>query len=211
MIENNNNNHKKRKLRLDIAGFLRLTLSLPRIIRLPSLTLPLMALLSIMLLLVALPTDIYAKYILLAVEDSNMKVAGFEHKVSICPEGELPETWAPGSQAIYSILVSNQSTNGISQTSQTYSIEVVTAGTLPLCCTLLEESEWEESWKEIASFQESPQEKTHIFQTDKMLLPEGCPTEHEYRLMVSWEDACQWEPMDTEDFIRINVNMEQKD
>ena len=40
MIENNNNNHKKRKLRLDIAGFLRLTLSLPRIIRLPSLTLP---------------------------------------------------------------------------------------------------------------------------------------------------------------------------
>ena len=90
MIKNNNNNHKKRKLRLDIAGFLRLTLSLPRIIRLPSLTLPLMALLSIMLLLVALPTDTYAKYILLAVEDSNMKVAGFEHKVSICPEGELP-------------------------------------------------------------------------------------------------------------------------
>ena len=76
-MKNNNNNHKKRKLRLDIAGFLRLTLSLPRMIRLPSLTLPLMALLSIMLLLVALPTDIYAKYILLAVEDSHMKVAGF--------------------------------------------------------------------------------------------------------------------------------------
>ena len=207
-MKNNNNNHKKRKLRLDIAGFLRLTLSLPRMIRLPSLTLPLMALLSIMLLLVALPTDIYAKYILLAVEDSHMKVAGFEHRVSICPEGELPEMWAPGSQAIYSILVSNQSTNGISQT---YSIEVVTAGTLPLRCTLLEESEWEGSWKEIASFQESPQEKTHIFQTDEMLLPEGCPTEHKYRLMVSWEDDCQWEPVDTEDFIRINVNMEQKD
>lgn len=207
-MKNNINNHKKRKLRLDIAGFLRLTLSLPRMIRLPSLTLPLMALLSIMLLLVALPTDIYAKYILLAVEDSHMKVAGFEHKVSICPEGELPEMWAPGSQAIYSILVSNQSTNGISQT---YSIEVVTAGTLPLRCTLLEESEWEGSWKEIASFQESPQEKTHIFQTDEMLLPEGCPTEHKYRLMVSWEDDCQWEPVDTEDFIRINVNMEQKD
>ena len=207
-MKNNNNNHKKRKLRLDIAGFLRLTLSLPRMIRLPSLTLPLMALLSIMLLLVALPTDIYAKYILLAVEDSHMKVAGFEHKVSICPEGELPEMWAPGSQAIYSIMVSNQSTNGISQT---YSIEVVTAGTLPLRCTLLEESEWEGSWKEIASFQESPQEKTHIFQTDEMLLPEGCPTEHKYRLMVSWEDDCQWEPVDTEDFIRINVNMEQKD
>ena len=207
-MKNNNNNHKKRKLRLDIAGFLRLTLSLPRMIRLPSLTLPLMALLSIMLLLVALPTDIYAKYILLAVEDSHMKVAGFEHKVSICPEGELPEMWAPGSQAIYSILVSNQSTNGISQT---YSIEVVTAGTLPLRCTLLEESEWEGSWKEIASFQESPQEKTHIFQTDEMLLPEGCPTEHKYRLMVSWEDDCQWEPVDTEDFIRIKVNMEQKD
>ena len=173
--------------------------------------LPLMVLLSFMLLLVALPTDTYAKYILLAVEDSHMKVAGFEHKVSICPEGELPETWASGSQAIYSILVSNQSTNGISQTRQTYSIEVVTAGVLPLRCTLLEESEWEGSWKEIASFQESPQEKTHIFQTDKMVLPEDCPTEHEYRLMVSWEDACQWKPMDTEDFIRINVNMEQKD
>lgn len=205
-MKNNNNNHKKRKLRLDAARFSRLTLS--RIIRLPSLMLPLMALLSIMLLLVALPTDIYAKYILLAVEDSHMKVAGFEHKVSICPEGELPEMWAPGSQAIYSILVSNQSTNGISQT---YSIEVVTAGTLPLRCTLFEQSEWEGSWKEIASFQESPQEKTRVFQTDDMLLPEGCSTEHEYRLMVSWEDACQWKPMDTEDFIRINVNMEQKD
>ena len=118
-MKNNNNNHKKRKLRLDAARFLQLTLS--RMIRLPSLTLPLMALLSIMLLLVALPTDIYAKYILLAAEDSHMKVAGFEHKVSICPEGELPEMWAPGSQAIYSILVSNQSTNGISQT---YSIEL---------------------------------------------------------------------------------------
>ena len=208
-MKNNNNNHKKRKLRLDAARFLQLTLS--RIIRLPSLTPPLMALLSFMLLLVALPTDIYAKYILLAVEDSHMKVAEFEHRVSICPEGELPETWAPGSQAIYSILVSNQSTNGISQTRQTYSIEVVTAGALPLRCTLLEESEWEGSWKEIASFQESLQEKTHIFQTDEMLLLEGCPTEHKYRLMVSWEDACQWEPMDIEDFIRINVNMEQKD
>lgn len=207
-MKNNNNNHKKRKLRLDTARFLQLTLSLPRIIQLPSLTPSLMVLLLFVLLLMALPTDIYAKYILLAVEDSHMKVAGFEHKVSICPEGELPEMWAPGSQAIYSILVSNQSTNGISQT---YSIEVVTAGALPLRCTLLEESEWEGSWKEIASFQESPQEKTHIFQTDDMLLPEGCPTEHEYRLMVSWEDACQWEPMDTEDFIRINVNMEQKD
>lgn len=206
MMKNNNNNHKKRKLRLDAARFLQLTLS--RIIRLPSLTPPLMMFLSFMLLLVALPTDTYAKYILLAVEDSHMKVAGFEHKVSICPEGELPEMWAPGSQAIYSILVSNQSTNGISQT---YSIEVVTAGTLPLRCTLFEQSEWEGSWKEIASFQESPQEKTRVFQTDDMLLPEGCSTEHEYRLMVSWEDACQWKPMDTEDFIRINVNMEQKD
>lgn len=206
MIENNNNNRKKRKLRLDAARFLQLPL--PRIMRLPSLTPSLMVLLSFMLLLVALPADIYAKYILLAVEDSHMKVAGFEHKVSICPEGELPETWAPGSQAIYSILVSNQSTNGISQT---YSIEVVTAGTLPLRCTLFEQSEWEGSWKEIASFQESPQEKTRVFQTDDMLLPEGCSTEHEYRLMVSWEDACQWKPMDTEDFIRINVNMEQKD
>ena len=90
MIKNNNNNHKKRKLRLDAARFLQLTLSLPRIMRLPSLTPRLMVLLSFMLLLVALPTDIYAKYILLAVEDSHMKVAGFEHRVSICPEGELP-------------------------------------------------------------------------------------------------------------------------
>ena len=64
MIENNNNNRKKRKLRLDVARFLQLTLS--RIIRLPSLMLPLMVLLSFMLLLVALPTDTYAKYILLA-------------------------------------------------------------------------------------------------------------------------------------------------
>ena len=90
MIENNNNNRKKRKLRLDAARFLQLTLPLPRIIRLSSLTPPLIVLLSFMLLLVALPTDIYAKYILLAVEDSHMKVAGFEHRVSICPEGELP-------------------------------------------------------------------------------------------------------------------------
>ena len=94
MIKNNNNNHKKRKLRLDAARLSQLSLS--RIIRLPSLTPPLMVLLSFMLLLVALPTDTYAKYILLAVEDSHMKVAGFEHKVSICPEGELPETWQPG-------------------------------------------------------------------------------------------------------------------
>ena len=40
---------------------------------------------------------------------------------------------------------------------------------------------------------------------------QSCPTEHKYQLMVSWEDDCQWEPVDTEDFIRINVNMEQKD
>lgn len=95
-MKNNNNNHKKRKLRLDAARFLQLPL--PRIIRLPSLTPSLMVLLSFMLLLVALPTDIYAKYILLAVEDSHMKVAGFEHRVSICPEGELPRdmgTWQP--------------------------------------------------------------------------------------------------------------------
>lgn len=191
----------------------------------------LIVLLSFALLFVVLPTDIYAKYILLAVEDSRVKVAGFEHAVSICPEGELPETWTPGSQAVYSIQVSNQSANGISQTGQIYSIEVVTAGALPLRCTLLEESEWEGNWNELAAFTESPQEKTHIFQTDKMQLPGEVPTEHVYKLVVSWEEnrmsepACsetteaasyetendETESTDTEDFIRINVNLEQMD
>lgn len=54
MIKNNNNNHKKRKLRLDAARFLQLIMSLPRIIRLPSLTPSLMVLLLFVLLLVAL-------------------------------------------------------------------------------------------------------------------------------------------------------------
>lgn len=60
MIENNNNNRKKRKLRLDVARFLQLTLS--RIIRLPSLMLPLMVLLSFMLLLVAASIRYLRKY-----------------------------------------------------------------------------------------------------------------------------------------------------
>lgn len=196
----------------------------------------LIALLSFALLLVAVPKDIYAKYILLAVEDSSVKVAGFEHAVSICPEGDLPELWAPGSQAVYFIQVSNQSAGGISQTGQTYSIEVVTAGALPLRCTLLEESEWEGNWNELEAFTESPQENTHIFQTNEMQLPGEVPTEHVYKLAVSWENDYETEmtrqefteseciemaptapetvgteTIDTEDFIRINVNLEQMD
>lgn len=224
-MKNNNNTHKKRKPCTTTAHFP--SMFLPITVRLSSLPLPFIALVLLALLLVALPTDIYAKYILLAVEDSHMKVAGFEHQVSICPEGELPELWKPGSQAVYSILISNQSANGISQTGQTYSIEVITAGALPLRYTLFEESEWEGNWNELAAFTESPQENVHIFQTDEMQLPGEIPTEHAYKLVVSWEEnhtpepACsetmetanheiENESADTEDFIRINVNLEQR-
>ena len=207
-MENNNNNHKKEKLRPIIVQFPSLTLSF--LARFPSMMLSFLALLSFALLFVALPMDIYAKYIFLAVEDSSVKVAGFEHQVSICPEGELPETWAPGSQAVYFIRVSNQSVGGISQTGQTYSIEVVTAGALPLRCTLLEESEWEGNWNELEAFTESPQEKTHIFQTNEMQLPREVPTEHVYKLAVSWEEDDDYQTMETEDFIKINVNLEQR-
>lgn len=226
MMKNNNNNHKKRKLCPTTSHFP--SLFLPITVRFSLLPLPCIALVILSLLLVALPTDIYAKYILLSVEDFHMKVAGFEHQVSICPEGDLPETWAPGSQAVYSIQVSNQSANGISQTGQTYNIEVITAGELPLRYTLFEESDWEGNWNELAAFTESPQENTHIFQTDKMQLPGEVPTEHAYKLVVSWEESYTPEPAcsetmetashemenestDTEDFIRINVNLEQMD
>ncbi len=226
MMKNNNNNHKKRKLCPTTAYFP--SLFLPITVRFSLLPLSCIALVILSLLLVVLPTDIYAKYILLSVEDSHMKVAAFEHQVSICPEGELPETWKPGSQAVYSILVSNQSANGISQTGQTYSIEVITAGALPLRYTLFEESDWEGNWNQLAAFTESPQENTHIFQTDKMQLPGEVPTEHAYKLVVSWEESYTPEPAcsetmetashemenestDTEDFIRINVNLEQMD
>lgn len=125
--------------------------------------------------------NIYARYSSQASGSDEARVALFGHSENI----QVPKNWTnslvPGSTNSYTLQVTNQRENNISEITQEYTIEIKTAGNLPLKYTLIDENK-----KEIGTFSENGQESSKIFSSDDMKFKAGEAGEHSYTIQVEW-------------------------
>ena len=139
-------------------------------------------------------------------KQESAKVAAFEHGEQILHlsnrAGET-DTLQPGTERVYALTVTNEKNGNVSETGQTYSIQVTTAGTLPLTYVLKRDN------AELGRFSETLTE-SYLFQTAGMWFEAGEKESHEYELEVIWpEDKKDVLWADVPDLIKIQVHMEQ--
>ena len=139
-------------------------------------------------------------------KQESAKVAAFEHGEQILqPFSRAGKTGdlQPGTDRVYALTVTNEKNGNVSETRQNYSIQVTTAGTLPLTYVLKRNN------TELGRFSEMVTEN-YLFQTADMWFEAGKKEGHAYELEVIWpEDKRDVLWADVPDFIKIQVHMEQ--
>lgn len=156
--------------------------------------------------------SLYARYTTQSTGEDSARVAVFGQNASVTLAGNVTDTMTPGTSFSYNLTVSNADADRISEVAENYSIEVVTAGNLPLQYTLKKadtsENTETDSWK----FTESSSEKTKTFTGDNMQFAAGKREEHRYILEVQWpEDKNSASLAGIPDFIQVNINVAQAD
>lgn len=139
-------------------------------------------------------------------KQESAKIAAFEHGEQILrlsdKAGET-DTLQPGTDRVYALTVTNEKNGSVSEIRQTYSIQVTTAGTLPLTYVLKRNN------AELGRFSETITEN-YLFQAADMWFEAGAKESHEYELEVIWpEDKKDVLWADVPDLVKIQVHMEQ--
>ena len=133
-------------------------------------------------------------------KQESAKVAAFEHGEQILqPFSRAGKTGdlQPGTDRVYALTVTNEKNGNVSETRQNYSIQVTTAGTLPLTYVLKRNN------TELGRFSEMVTEN-YLFQTADMWFEAGKKEGHAYELEVIWpEDKKDVLWADVPDFIKI--------
>lgn len=112
----------------------------------------------------------------------------------------------PGESCTYTISVANQQSGKVSEVSQKYYIEVVTAGNLPLTYTVMKDG------VTVATFQETAQNKTWTISGEDMVLWAGVAGSSTYTMNVTWPaDQSSSALANVPDYIQVNVCSEQID
>lgn len=139
-------------------------------------------------------------------KQESAKVAVFEHGEQILlSSNKMGETntLQPGTDRVYALTVTNEKNGNVSETRQNYSIQVTTAGTLPLTYVLKRDN------TELGRFSETITE-SYLFQTADMWFEAGKKEGHAYELEVIWpEDKKDVLWADVPDLVKIQVHMEQ--
>lgn len=139
-------------------------------------------------------------------KQESAKVAAFEHGEQILqPFSRAGKTGdlQPGTDRVYALTVTNEKNGNVSETRQNYSIQVTTAGTLPLTYVLKRNN------TELGRFSEMVTEN-YLFQTADMWFEAGKKEGHAYELEVIWpEDKKDVLWADVPDLVKIQVHMEQ--
>ena len=135
------------------------------------------------------------------------RAAIFGHSESI----EISQDWlsklVPGNENTYTIEVTNKNGDKISEVAQSYEIEVLTAGNLPLEYTLTEDGT-----RIVDVFQETSSNRKYVFADNSMEFEAGTEGKHEYTLTVHWPDTEKNASLaGVPDYIQININVEQID
>lgn len=149
--------------------------------------------------------DFYARYTTEKDGSDGARVAIFGHDESITVPNNIFEKLVPGSSGTYAIEINNGTGEDISEVSEKYTIEVVTAGNLPLEYTLKEDG------KTIGTFSEKDVAK-HSFSDSSMYFEAAKAGAHTYTLEISWpESENDISLSGLPDYIQININVEQVD
>lgn len=149
--------------------------------------------------------DYYARYTTQKDGSDEARVAIFGHDESITVPNSILEKLVPGSSGTYVIEINNGTGEDISEVSEKYTVEVVTAGNLPLEYTL------KENGQSLDSFSESDAAK-HCFSDSSMYFLASEAGAHTYTLEISWpEDRTDISLSGLPDYIQININVEQVD
>lgn len=152
-------------------------------------------------------TGLYARYTTTVTGSDNARVALFGHSESINLSNDISEKIYPGNSVTYNLTVSNQSEKGISEVSQSYNIEVVTAGNLPITYTLKKDAQVIGT-----AFQETADKKSNVFATEDMNFQAGKEESVKYTLTAEWpSDKNDSSLAGIPDFITVNINVTQTD
>lgn len=151
--------------------------------------------------------NIYARYTSEASGSDEARVAlwGSSQSIVLAESEKLPQK--PGDRCVYTLSVSNRNRNNKeSEVAQKYYMEVVTAGNLPLSYSISEGNQ------EIATFNETAQDKIWNIDKADMVFQTGNVDARTYTLTVTWPtDQKNAELAGVPDFIRINIYAEQLD
>lgn len=154
-----------------------------------------------------------AKYTTAGSSSDEARVALFGHSESIT-FGTFCTSLVSGASSSFNLTVSNANNGQVSEVAQSYDIEIVTAGNLPLTYKLVEKAGiGKPTDTTIGSFNASTSEKSHIFTvTDgSMTFQPGVSREDTYQIQLSWygDDAAKWSNIP--DFLQVNINVKQID
>lgn len=154
-----------------------------------------------------------AKYTTAGSSSDEARVALFGHSESIT-FGTFRTSLVSGASSSFNLTVSNANNGQVSEVAQSYDIEIVTAGNLPLTYKLVEKAGiGKPTDTTIGSFNASTSEKSRIFTvTDgSMTFQLGVSREDTYQIQLSWygDDAAKWSNIP--DFLQVNINVKQID
>lgn len=154
-----------------------------------------------------------AKYTTAGSSSDEARVALIGHSESIT-FGTFRTSLVSGASSSFNLTVSNANNGQVSEVAQSYDIEIVTAGNLPLTYKLVEKAGiGKPTDTTIGSFNASTSEKSHIFTvTDgSMTFQPGVSREDTYQIQLSWygDDAAKWSNIP--DFLQVNINVKQID
>ena len=151
-------------------------------------------------------SGLYARYSTTASGSDEARVAlwGSTQTIQLADSDTLPKQ--PGQTCSYNLTVTNQRDgNKVSEVAQKYSIQVVTAGNLPLTYTLTKNG------TEIGTFTETDS-ASHTFAENDMAFVAGTARSDSYELTVEWpSDKTSPSLASIPDYIEINVCSEQVD
>lgn len=151
-------------------------------------------------------SGLYARYSTSTSGSDGARVALWGSSESIQLDSrQLPKQ--PGQSCTYKLTVSNQrSTGEISEVTQKYHIEVVTAGNLPLTYTLTKDG------TQIGTFTETANHKVWTVSKDDMVFQAGDAGESKYTMTVTWPaNQVSAALANVPDYIQVNVCSEQVD
>lgn len=148
---------------------------------------------------------LYARFATGSNEKDGARVAVFGHDETIDVPSEWTSELVPGSTASYHVTLTNKNEDGkVSETDQTYELEVITAGNLPFEYTL------KKGDAVIGEFSETENNKSHVFAADDMKFSAVQEETHTYTLNVQWlEEKNSADLAGIPDFIQININVKQ--
>ena len=113
----------------------------------------------------------------------------------------------PGSKGSVKLEVSNKRGDNVSEVAQSYSIQIVTAGNLPVTYTLKDELD-----ATVGTFNETSSATSETFSTQDMIFSPSTAGEHKYTLEYSWPAGQNNKDLaNIPDFLQVNISVTQID